>query len=144
MSHCFITHLFKKIELIAILDNKFDLLKLKNWICVANWRVFVNSVTNLNLKKEVGITEETSSHATWTSQYTAMHHLLAQTHVATFSNTSTRFNPYFGWCCRSHFTPSKVGIKSCRCARECLILYMCLAICVRTNSYWLAHYSQYF
>ena len=38
-----------------------------------------------------------------------------------FSSTSTRFNPYFGWykiILYMQNTPAKVGIKSCRCARE--------------------------
>ena len=35
-----------------------------------------------------------------------------------FSSTSTRFNHFSSWCC---FIPAKVGIKSCRCARECFI-----------------------
>ena len=36
-----------------------------------------------------------------------------------FSSTSTKFNPYFGWWyCFIYFIPAKVGIKSCRCARE--------------------------
>ena len=40
----------------------------------------------------------------------------------TFSSTSTRFNPYFGWIPLLIYIimPAKVRIKSCRCVRECV------------------------
>ena len=39
----------------------------------------------------------------------------------TFSSTSTRFNPNFGWCYHIYFISAKVGIKFCRSAREWFI-----------------------
>ena len=36
----------------------------------------------------------------------------------TFSSVSTSFILYIGWC---YCLPAKVGIKSCRCTRECFI-----------------------
>ena len=55
------------------------------------------------------------------------HHLLTHLvhpcmHKNTFSSKSTRFNAYFGSCSyiyKQH-NPAKVGIKSCRLARECV------------------------
>ena len=38
----------------------------------------------------------------------------------TLSSTCTRFNPYFGWFVLLITMPAKVGIKSCRLARECV------------------------
>ena len=37
-----------------------------------------------------------------------------------FSSKSTRFNPYFGSHNYKRRKPAKVGIKSCRFARECV------------------------
>ena len=48
-------------------------------------------------------------------------HLGKYIHVCineTHSNKSTRFNPYFGWIVLLMIIPAKVGIKSCRFARE--------------------------
>ena len=43
-----------------------------------------------------------------------------------FSSTSTRFNSYtLAGVVAYMFLPAKVGIKSCRCARECFI-YTCV------------------
>ena len=38
----------------------------------------------------------------------------------THSSKSTRFNPYFGWIVLLMIISAKVGIKSCRFARECV------------------------
>ena len=46
------------------------------------------------------------------------------THEA-FSSISTKFNPYFGWCCRLYV------IKSCRCAREC---FMCTCVWLHVHA----------
>ena len=57
-----------------------------------------------------------------------MKHILFNTCTnKAFSSTSTRFNPYVGWCYRLAiatyilYVPGKVGFKSFRYARECFI-----------------------
>ena len=78
-------------------------------------------ITNLNQSQEI---------TTYAPSYIGYHYECnskpsACTNKA-FSSTSTRFNPYFGWCVlHIYFIPAIVGIKLCRCATEC---YICTCI----------------
>ena len=69
----------------------------------------------------------------------------------TFSSTSTKFNPYFG---KQHYD-AKVGIKSCRGARECVsfvhacicsypaaILYLSRHMQYTMNAIWVVSVSK--
>ena len=95
-----------------------------------------------NLKKEVGITIKSKQTSNQPEPITRNLSCISYCYNSkpnaciniAFPNTSTGFNYYFGWSILHTFilyVPAKVGIKSCRCARECFI-YTCIWLWVIT------------